>query len=116
MNIGVSEHDGPIAVIALQNRVDAFTVPALKERCEELLNKQITRFVVDLRAATFLDSAGLALLVSLLKRAREAGGEVALVQPTGSGPRRILQLTKFDRVFDIEETPERALERLRATA
>ena len=49
------------------------------------------------------------MLVNLLKRAREHGGDVHLVWPAEEAARRILRLTKFDRVFTFAETAEAAL-------
>lgn len=112
MDVVVTEQSPGVAIIAPRDRVDAFTADGLRERLEELLSASLAHFVVDLSGVTFLDSAGLAVLVSLLKRARLAGGDVSLVWPNAMGPRRVLQLTKFDRVFHIAPTAEAALGQL----
>jgi anti-anti-sigma factor len=65
--------------------------------------------VVDLSAVPFIDSAGMAVLVSLLKKARIAAGEVILVWPSEEAARRILRLTKFDRVFPMADDVQSAL-------
>jgi anti-sigma B factor antagonist len=109
MNISVTEHTIRIAVVRTEERIDAFTVPTLRARLEELLASGAKHFVVDLSAVPFLDSAGMSALVSLLKRARQAGGDVRLVWPQQEAARRILHLTKLDRVFDLFETAEQAL-------
>jgi anti-anti-sigma regulatory factor len=43
----------------------------------------------------------MAVLVNALKRARKSGGDVKLVWPQIEGARRILHLTKFDRIFEM---------------
>jgi anti-sigma B factor antagonist len=88
-------------VVELRDRLDAFSAPELRKRLEELLAEGVCRFVIDLSAVPFLDSAGLAVLVGLLKRARTAGGDVKLVWPAREPAQRILRLTKFDRVFEM---------------
>lgn len=107
MNIEVSMYS--IAVVAVRDRIDAFAAPELRGRLEQLLAEGIIRFVLDLTEVTFLDSAGMAVLVSLLKRARSAQGDVRLVWPNKEEARRVLRLTKFDRVFEMADTREAAL-------
>jgi anti-anti-sigma factor len=50
-----------------------------------------------------MDSAGMAVLVSLLRRSRQAGGSVKLIWPRSEAVRRTLQLTQFDRIFEFVE-------------
>jgi anti-sigma B factor antagonist len=109
MNAAITEHTIRIAVVAPQHRIDAFTAPELRKQLDQLLEDGVQRFVVDLTAVPFLDSAGMAVLVSLLKRARLVGGDVRFVWPAEEGVRRILHLTKFDRVFQLSESVAAAL-------
>lgn len=109
MEILVTEHIVRILVVAPQDRIDAFSGPQLRARLEQLLAEAVTNFVLDLSAVPFLDSAGMAVLVSVLKHARQAGGDVRLVWPKNENAGRILRLTKFDRVFDMADTVEAAL-------
>lgn len=112
MEITVSEPTTGVRQVAPHGRVDAYSAAALRERLDALLADNVSRFVLDLTEVPFLDSAGLAVLVTLLKRARQAGGDVALVWPKLNGPQRILQLTKFDRVFSMADSPEAAVRSL----
>jgi anti-anti-sigma regulatory factor len=45
----------------------------------------------------------MAVLVSLLRRSRQAGGSVKLVWPRSEAVRRTLKLTQFDRIFEFVE-------------
>lgn len=105
----VTEYIIRIAVVAPRQRIDAFSAPKLREQLDALLEKGVTRFVLDLSGVPFLDSAGMAVLVSLLKRARNQNGDVRLVWPVEAAARRILRLTKFDKVFTMAESVEAAL-------
>lgn len=87
------------AVVLLPGRVDAASVPARRETLAELSHEGVDRLVVDLSQTSFLDSAGIAMLVSLLKRARTTGGDVRLVEPADEAVRRIVRLTRLDLVF-----------------
>ncbi len=107
MNLDISLYS--IAIVVVRDRIDAFNAPELRSRLDQLLAEGITRFVLDLSDVPFLDSAGMAVLVNLLKRARSAEGDVRLVWPKREETQRILRLTKFDRVFKIAETQAAAL-------
>lgn len=101
MEITVTEQLSRTVVVAPKERLDAFSAPQMRERLEALLAEGVTQFVIDLSQTPFLDSAGMAVLVSLLKRARQAGGDVKLVKPESEAVQRILLLTRFDKVFDM---------------
>lgn len=109
MNLNLSEHIVRTVVVAPTERIDAFSAPQLRAALDQQFASGVRRFVLDLSSVPFLDSAGMAVLVSLLKRARELGGDVRLVWPTEEAARRIIKLTKFDRVFSMANTAEAAL-------
>lgn len=111
MQIAVKEHIIRTVVVSTADRIDAFSAPELRERVGMLLSDGVGRLVIDLSQVPFLDSAGMAALVSALKQARQQGGDVKLVWPREEGARRILHLTRFDRVFDMTETSDEAIGR-----
>lgn len=109
MDLNLSEHIVRTVVVAPRQRIDAFSAPDLRAALDRQLAEGTRRFVLDLTDVPFIDSAGMAVLVSLLKRSRELGGDVRLVWPAEEAARRIIKLTKFDRVFTMAGTVEAAL-------
>lgn len=103
MEINTQEYQLKMVVVTLHGRVDVSEVPALRKLCDDYLGSGVSHFVFDLSEITMLDSAGLAVLVSVLKRAREKDGEVRLVWPKNNAAAQILKLTKFDEVFAVAE-------------
>ena len=99
-----------IKIVAPQGRLDVLSAPVLREHLDHLVAEGATKFVIDLSAVPFLDSAGMSILVSLLKRARQGGGNVKLVAPHAMAPRQLLDLTRFDRVFPMADSVEAALQ------
>ena len=66
----ISKISGPGQVVCqLEGRLDAYQVPRLKEALEPLDRA----LHLDLSGVSFIDSSGLAALIGLYKRAREAG-------------------------------------------
>jgi anti-sigma B factor antagonist len=109
MELILNEHTIRISTIALDGRLDASSVNLLRETQEQLLKEGHKNFIADLSSVTFLDSAGLSALISLLKRARYLGGNMVLVQPADPAAMRILILMRFDQVFQIASNMQDAL-------
>ncbi len=104
--------DQSVHIIALHDRVDAFVVASLREQIEPLQAAASQRYVIDLTHVQFMDSAGLALLVRILKHSRANGGDTVLVWSAQDSANRILKLTKFDQVFHITDSVEAAVQHL----
>ncbi len=109
MDIQVTERITRIHIVALGGRLDAFNAPELRQRFQHLIDDGAKDFVLDLRKVDFMDSAALAALVSLLKQARQTGGDVQMVAPELETARRILALTKFDKVFNMTASVEESV-------
>lgn len=103
--------EGPM-VLVLEGRLDAVTAPALKRRLKALVAQDHTRIVVDLSRVPFIDSSGLAALVSGLKAAREAGGTIQLVGLNDQA-RTVFTVTLLDRVFEFFPDVESAVDALK---
>lgn len=70
--------------------------------------KHSTRqLIIDLTGVDDVDASGLGALVGLQKWARAAGVRIRLLNPS-KYLRELLQLTKLERVFDIECAEQRA--------
>ena len=106
LEINTTEQVIKIATLSLHGRLDAVEAPALRRQCDEYLANEFNHLVFDLSDVTMLDSAGLAVLVSALKRTRLKNGDVRLVWPKAEAASRILKLTKFDQVFVSIERSE----------
>ena len=89
--------------------LDAYTVNRFREALGELASAKY--LLIDLSAVPFMDSAGLGALIGGIRRAREAGGDVAVAcsRPTLT---RLLHTTGFDRIVSVTETVEEAVEAL----
>jgi anti-anti-sigma factor len=109
MEIDIDERTLRVVILGMTGRLDAFTAPSLREQADEVIAGSVRHIVCDLANVAFMDSAGLAVLVSLMKRCRQAGGDVRLVWPVAEAAQRILQLTKFDRVFERFDDRELAV-------
>jgi len=104
LEIAVEKNDN-YTVCRPAGELDTYTVGQFREALAELAGAD--RLLIDLSGVPFLDSAGLGALIGGVRRAREAGGEVAIccARPAVA---RLLSTTGFDRVARIAETEEEA--------
>lgn len=98
------------AVVTLRGELDAHDAPRLRDLFREALadaagDGDAPRLVLDLTGVGFLDSTALGTVIGAVRRAREAGGDVAVVLPDGPA-RRIFEITGLDDLLDVR--PDRA--------
>ncbi|HNB52902.1 MAG TPA: STAS domain-containing protein [Anaerolineales bacterium] len=89
-----------IKVLTLSGRFDALTSPSVQAWLDEATQSRPVQIVVNMEAVTFVDSTALSTLVSGMKRARQAEGDLRLCrlqQPV----RMIFELTRLDKAFEI---------------
>ena len=71
--------------------------------------------LADLSSVRFLNSSGLSVLIGLLTRFRNAGGELLLVNPSNE-LRKLLVITRLEAIFAIVPDSVTAEQQLRASA
>jgi anti-sigma B factor antagonist len=94
--------------IALTGEFDMHTSPEFKHDLQTCIEHGATEVIVDLSAASFVDSTFLGIVLGGRKRLRERGGEIKVICP--GSLRRIFEVTGLDRVLTIEDAPVTALE------
>ena len=99
------------AMLTLSGRLDAVTAPDLKALLKRLTKGGHIQLVVDLTDVPFIDSSGLAALVSAFKAVRGAGGAMKLAG-LSEQTRTVFTLTRLDRVFEIYPDAAIALDTL----
>ncbi len=93
-----------IVTIAPRGRLDTVRALEFRKQVQEVIEDGVKNLVLDLSETPFLDSAGMAVLVSALKQCRQRGGDARMVWPQSEPVKRILSLTKFDRVFEMKNS------------
>jgi anti-anti-sigma factor len=107
--VAVQENVVRIVTIAPQGRLDTLRALEFRKQVQAVLDGGAKNLVLDLSQTPFLDSAGMAVLVSALKQCREQGGDARMVWPQAEPVKRILSLTKFDRIFEMKNSVQEAV-------
>ena len=89
------------AVVAVHGEVDLYTAPRLWEAIDTAMASTPHELVIDLTDVTFLDSAGLSVLVRAHKRLRPVDGKV-VVRGAGEQAYMALEMTKLTTVLTVE--------------
>ena len=87
-------------VLSASGELDVNTAPELREHLSRLINGGARQITVDLAEVSFVDSTALSVLVSALKRLRQADGDLALASPNPS-VRRVFEITGLTRLFTV---------------
>ncbi len=98
---------GQVSVVDLSGKITIGEGDVvLRDKVLELLEGGHTKILLSLEKVSYMDSAGIGELVACFKKARERGGTVKLLKPSGK-VEDLLQLTKLWEVFEIfaEEQP-----------
>lgn len=97
-----------VTVVVPKGDLDTASTAQMRQALAELINAGKSRLVVDLRHVGYMDSAGLGELVTAMKRARKAGGDLRLCGPNADIS-RILEMTRLDRQMGLYPTRQGAL-------
>jgi anti-anti-sigma factor len=112
MEVSRQALEGDVVIIYLKGRLDANTSSTVKTALKDLLENGQLKLIVDLQEVPFIDSSGLAALVSGLRVAREKGGNIVLSRVQIQAE-TVFRLTMLDRIFTIQPTPEAAQQSLK---
>lgn len=108
---------GDVVIVSVEGEHDIYTAPTLRERLDEALSRG-GGVVVDLTAATFVDSSVLGALLDARRRALESdqGYVVCIGETVEPGVRRILDITGLVPVLPVITGREQAIEAARSSS
>jgi anti-sigma B factor antagonist len=119
--IALDDSHGDVLIVAIRGEHDIYTAPALRDRLDQALGtpeggSAPVGVIVDLSAATFLDSSILGALLEARRQAIEKGlgYVVSLGDEPEPGVERILEITGLVPVFPVVRSQEEALETARS--
>ncbi len=87
--------------ISIEGRIDAHKAPELRKLFDALYQEGVKDIYLNVKAVSFIDSSGLAAIVSALKTARSHGGEFYLVNPS-QAVSTLLNYTMLDQIIPVK--------------
>lgn len=98
-----------VSIVSFDGALNARSAEEAKQTFRNLVDEGVNQVVVNLHQVPFIDSSGLAALVSGLKTLGGEAANLKLAAPQ-SQARLLFELTMFDRVFEIHDSVDAALD------
>jgi anti-sigma B factor antagonist len=94
--------DKGFSVLSLIGDLDMWTLPQAKERVAALVQENKVKLVLDLEKMNYIDSSGLGFFIGTLKKLRDAGGDLILINLNAYiyGIFKLIQLQHIIKTFD----------------
>jgi anti-sigma B factor antagonist len=92
-------------IIEVAGELDLNTAPALRQHIDGEVEAGAKQVAIEMSQVSFMDSTGLGMLVSVLKRLDARDGRMALVGIEGS-PRKVVSITGVDERIPIVDRVE----------
>jgi anti-sigma B factor antagonist len=73
------------------------------------IQQDVKKCIIDISNLRYINSSGIGVLITVLTKFRNKGGEVYLLKPSDS-VQKLLVITKLNAIFQIIQTEEEALQ------
>ncbi|MBL7850973.1 MAG: STAS domain-containing protein [Cyclobacteriaceae bacterium] len=80
----------------------------LVEAVNEAVSHQVLTCIIDISALRYINSSGIGVLITLLTKFRNKGGEVYLMNPSES-VKKLLAITKLNAIFQVIRNEEEVI-------
>jgi anti-sigma B factor antagonist len=87
---------------------------AFRDRVVDLLERDQKQIIINLQEVTYIDSAGVGMLVAKMLSVRRAGGDMKLLHLT-TRSNRVMTITRLLTVFEAFDDEEEAIRSFKAT-
>ncbi len=99
---------GDVTLLAFTGEFDAFNLPTISEKLDNLIQTGVKKLVFNLRLLKFINSSALGYLIKTHKRLKEIDGELVLSEPSKFFQSTITTLG-IDQIFKIFPVDEEAI-------
>ena len=82
--------------------------PQLLEEVNNAINQDVIHCAVDISDVRYINSSGIGVLITILTKFRNQGGEVCIVNPS-EHVQKLLIITKLTAIFNICDSVEEAV-------
>jgi len=98
-----------LLIIALNGRLDATNAEETLQKIKNEIDRGYNQLTLDLSKMDYLSSAGIRVLITVLKKIKSLNGEMKLIA-LQDYPKTVLKISGFLKIFDIYEDKSDALQ------
>lgn len=101
-------NEDKLLILKLTEEIDECTVQKIRRKADYEIERYMPRKVIfDFNSVTFMDSAGIGLIIGRYRRANMLGGTIEIANVTDS-IKRVLELSGLLKIIKITELEEMA--------
>lgn len=105
-------HEGDLVFINFEgDLIGEENGPEIIEAVNDTLSNDIIKCAVDISEVRYINSSGIGVLITILTKFRNKGGEVVIVNPS-EHVKKLLAITKLNAIFTIVDSIAEAKEEL----
>lgn len=82
--------------------------PEIMELINDSIDQRVINCVIDISNVRYINSSGIGVLITILTKFRNKGGELFLVNPS-EHVKKLLLITKLQAIFNIVDSEQEAL-------
>lgn len=86
--------------------------PEIMEIAASVLKRGIDKCIINIETVRYINSSGIGVLITLLTKFRNQGGDIVLVNPS-EHVEKLLIIIKLRNIFNITLTEEEAIQKLK---
>jgi len=95
-----TKKSGGVAVLQISGSLDASNLAAFKKTTQSVVSEKFFKLILDCSKLEFVDSMGLGVMISLLRRVRGEKGDLK-VTGLSKDVRQVFEITRLHRLFEI---------------
>lgn len=108
----IKHHDDVIVIDFFDKIYDVSEAEQLMHQIDRQIVGGSQKFIINLKQVDYINSSGLNVLITLLTKIRDNYGELYICA-VSEKVQRLIQTTKLDNIFKIEDNIEKALDKLK---
>ena len=94
--------EGNTLIVLIEGEIDHHTATDARERIDsKFLMEPVKNMIIDLSRVSFMDSAGIGLILGRMSRVSSVGGKMCIRKPRPE-IRRILKISKIESIVELE--------------
>jgi len=97
-----------IYIVDVNGDMDLYNAPTLKDLFAKMVQKQVTKFVINVKKVDYIDSSGVGTLINFYAEVRQKKLQFCLANVSGT-VLKVLTLTKLNSFFPSAASVEEAV-------
>ncbi len=102
-----SKKIGSVIVVSIDGDIDALTSDQVTKYIYERIKQEGTKLIIDLNRVNFMSSAGLRMIIGVVKKCRNNTGDMCIAAPQ-PGVAKVLKMSGFENIINFFESSDLA--------